>query len=113
MYAFIEGEGYLDLAQQLINIVYRSVAVQGLLPDHMPVSKWCHELETETRKKLVAQLNDIIMEVNTIGMTTDIWAEDYHQLSYMPNNCHFVTGAFKLIKKQQTDNKCVPTGGGK
>jgi len=95
----IEGEGFIELAQQLINIgaTYGSVAVQDVLPDSTTVSKRCLELAIEKRAKLVEQLNDTLSEVNSIGMTTDIWTEDYHKLSYLTITCHFVTRSFKMI----------------
>ncbi|CAM4554540.1 unnamed protein product [Leuciscus chuanchicus] len=95
----IEGGGFIELAQQLINVgaTYGSVAAQDVLPDPTTVSKRCRELATEKRTKLVEQLNDILTEVNSIGMTTDIWTEDYHKLSYLTITCHFVTGTFKMI----------------
>ncbi|KAL0174601.1 hypothetical protein M9458_030569 [Cirrhinus mrigala] len=95
----IKGGGFVELAQQLINVgaTYGSVAAQDVLPDPTTVSKRCRELATEKRKKLVEQLNDVLTEVNSIGMTTDIWTEDYHKLSYMTITCHFVTRTFKMI----------------
>ncbi|KAL0162267.1 hypothetical protein M9458_041663 [Cirrhinus mrigala] len=95
----IEGGGFVELAQQLINVgaTYGSVAAQDVLPDPTTVSKRCRELATEKRKKLVEQLNDVLTEVNSIGMTTNIWTEDYHKLSYMTITCHFVTQTFKMI----------------
>ena len=48
----IEGEGFRELAQQLINVgaVYGPVAAQDVLLDPTTVSKRCHELATEKRK---------------------------------------------------------------
>jgi len=45
----IEGGGFIELAQQLINIgaTYGSVAAQDVLPDPTTVSKPCHELALE------------------------------------------------------------------
>lgn len=89
------------MAQQLIHVgaVYGPVAAQDVLPDPTTVSKRCHEMAKEERKRLVAQLNE---EVKTIGMTTDIWTEDYHKLSYMAITCHFLTRTFKLVSKVLT-----------
>ena len=100
----IEGEGFRELAQQLIHVgaVYGPVAAQDVLPDPTTVSKRCHEMAKEERKRLVAQLNEINEEVKTIGMTTDIWTEDFHKLSYMAITCHFVTRTFKLVSKVLT-----------
>lgn len=94
----IEGRGFVELAQQLINVgaTYGSVAAQDVLPDPTTISRRCHSLATEKRANLVQQLNGILAEVNSIGMTTDIWTEDYHKLSYMTITCHFVTRAFEL-----------------
>ncbi|KAG1946559.1 rho guanine nucleotide exchange factor [Pimephales promelas] len=62
------GEGFIELAQQLINIgaTYGSVAAQDVLPDPTTVSKRCRELAIEKRAKLVEQLNDTLSEVNSM-----------------------------------------------
>ncbi|KAK7130430.1 hypothetical protein R3I93_019921 [Phoxinus phoxinus] len=95
----IEGAGFIELAQQLIQIgaTYGSVTAQDILPDPTTVSKRYRELAIEKRTKLIEQLNYTLTEVNSIGMTTDIWTEDYHKLSYLTITCHFVTRSFKMI----------------
>ena len=57
----IEGEGFRELAQQLIHVgtVYGLVAAQHVLLDPTTMSKRCHEMAKEERKRLVAQLNEI------------------------------------------------------
>ncbi len=55
----IPEEGFVELAQELINIgaAYGPVSAKDILPDPTSVSRRCYELATETCKQLIEQLN--------------------------------------------------------
>ena len=100
----IEGEGFEELAQELIHIgaTYGHISAKDVLPDRTTVSNRTNVLAVEKRKQLIEALKDVLCEVNTIGMTTDMWTEDYHKTSYMSITCHFITSEFELIGKVLT-----------
>ena len=100
----VAGDGFLELAQELIDIgvKYGHVSAKDVMPDRTTVSKRCHDLTTEKRQQLIQQLNGVLSEVNHVGMTTDMWTEDYHKHSYMAITCHFITKSFELIGKVLT-----------
>ncbi len=55
----------------------------------------CQEKATTKREAIVAEIKEVIRSVN-VGMTTDMWTDDYRKVSYMAITCHFKTADFKL-----------------
>lgn len=97
-FATIEGEGFLELAQELINVgaTYGRVKVEDVLPDVTMVSKHTATETEHDRKVLVKEISDIISAGLNVSMTTDMWSDSFRQASYTSVTCHYVTEDFQL-----------------
>ncbi len=93
----VAGGGFIKLAQELINIgaAYGRLSAKKLLPDPTTISRRCQEKATTIRKAIVAEIKEVIRSVN-VGMTTDMWTDDYRKVSYMAITCHLCNGRFQV-----------------
>ena len=68
----VAGEGFIGLAQELINIgaTYGRLPAANVLPDPTTVSRHCHKKATEKREELVAEIKEVMTQIQ-VGMTTD------------------------------------------
>ncbi len=71
------------------------MSAKKLLPDPKTISRRCQEKATTKRKAIVAEIQEMIHSDN-VGMTTDMWTDDYRKVSYMAITCHFIMADFKL-----------------
>ena len=96
----VAGLGFQKLAQELINTgaTYGRVSAQTLLPDPTTVSRNCHKKATEKRDTLVGEIKEVMSEIQ-VGMTTDMWTDDYRKVSYMTITCHYVMPDFQIKSK--------------
>ena len=99
----VSGQGFQELAQELVNIgaTYGRVSAQSILPHHSTVSKACIVKAEEKREVLVQTLKDALKN-GDVGMSTDMWTDDYKKISYIAITCHYVTDDFALVGKTLT-----------
>lgn len=76
--------GFIKLAQELINVgaAYGRLSAEKLLPDPTTISGRCQEKAKTKRDAIVAEIKEVMCSVN-VGMTTDMWTDDYRKVSYM------------------------------
>lgn len=93
----VAGPGFTKLAQELINIgaTHGRLSAEKVLPDPTTISRRCLDMAATQREKLVAEIKEVLCSVN-VGMTTDMWTDDYRKVSYMAITCHFVTPDYQL-----------------
>lgn len=46
--------------------------------------------QQQKREAIVAEIKEVMHSVN-VGMTTDMWTDDYRKVCYMAITCHFIT----------------------
>ncbi|CAL9699746.1 unnamed protein product [Knipowitschia caucasica] len=99
----VSGEGFQALAQELINIgaSYGRIAASSVLPHHGTISKACLEKAEMKREQLVSELKQTLAS-GDIGMSTDMWTDDYRKMSYIAITCHFINSDFLLVGKTLT-----------
>ncbi|MGH0121383.1 UNVERIFIED_CONTAM: hypothetical protein FKN15_005531 [Acipenser sinensis] len=94
----ISGEGFVKLAQEFINMgaTYGRVSAGSVL--------LCYRIQEQfqggvvmlqKKKQLISQISDILKDVS-MGMTTDMWTDDYRKIHYMLMTCHYITPDFKV-----------------
>uniref|UniRef100_H2ZY74 Hermes trasposase DNA-binding domain-containing protein n=1 Tax=Latimeria chalumnae TaxID=7897 RepID=H2ZY74_LATCH len=94
----VSGKGFIELAQELINVgaTYGRVSASSVLPHPSTISRRCRDIAEQKRKELIPQINDILLSDVSVGMTTDMWTDDYRKIHYMAVTCHYVTPDFKF-----------------
>ncbi|CAL9694246.1 unnamed protein product [Knipowitschia caucasica] len=99
----VSGEGFQALAQELINIgaSYGRIAASSVLPHHGTISKACLEKAEMKREQLVSELKQTLAS-GDIGMSTDMWTDDYRKMSYIAITCQFINSDFLLVGKTLT-----------
>uniref|UniRef100_H3AVU8 HAT C-terminal dimerisation domain-containing protein n=1 Tax=Latimeria chalumnae TaxID=7897 RepID=H3AVU8_LATCH len=94
----VSGKGFIELVQELINVgaTYGRVSAgSSVLPHPSTISRRCRDIAEQKRKELISQI-DILLSDVSVGMTTDMWTDDYRKIHYMAVTCHSVTPDFKL-----------------
>uniref|UniRef100_W5MVB0 HAT C-terminal dimerisation domain-containing protein n=1 Tax=Lepisosteus oculatus TaxID=7918 RepID=W5MVB0_LEPOC len=94
----IAGKGFIDLAQELINVgaIHCRVPVECVLPNPTTISRKCKEIATTLRQDVLRQISGIMSDIN-VGMTTDVWTDDNLIIT-----CHFITPEYKLKSRVLT-----------
>ncbi|CAM4672842.1 unnamed protein product [Leuciscus chuanchicus] len=101
---FVQGDGFLELAQELINVgaTRGRVAASSVLPSPNTVATHCRNLAEEKREELAKQVKEILNKGGKVGMSTDMWTDDFRKIHYLSITCHYVTEDFELIGKNLT-----------
>lgn len=104
---FVQGEGFLELAQELINVgaTHGRVAASSVLPSPNRVATHCRDLAEEKREEFAKQVKEILNKGGKVGMSTDMWTDDFKKIHYLSITCHYVTEDFELIGKNLTTAK--------
>lgn len=99
----VNGEGFEELAQELINVeaVCGRVPVNSVIPRHVTIAKRCTDMAEEKMEALVQKLKTLLKN-GTVAMTTDMWTEDYRKISYLTITCHFISEDMELVNKTLT-----------
>ncbi len=99
----VAGRGFVDLAQDLINVgaTYGRVSAESVLPDPTTISRRCKEAAASKRQTVVKEISDILCDIN-VGMTTDMWTDDYRKNSFLTITCHYITPDFLLRSRVLT-----------
>lgn len=100
-YKAIEGEGMIDLLHTIWNLgeKYGSVArneLTEILPCATTVSRQVRKLAKEKKEDLTRRLSSIFSKSLFIGITCDIWQDDYKHLSYLAITSHFYGNQMSL-----------------
>ncbi|CAM4571232.1 unnamed protein product [Leuciscus chuanchicus] len=112
----VAGRGFINLAQDLINVgaAYGRVSVYSVLPDPTTISRRCKETAASKRQALVKEISEIMSDIS-VGMTTDMWTDDYRKISFLTITCHYITPDFLLRSRVLTTAMFPPeeakTGG--
>lgn len=104
----VTGVGFRELAQEFINVgaTYGRISASDVLPDPTTISRRCKIMASERRGGTVEEIKEVMSLIN-IGMTTDMWTDDFRKMSYMAITCHYVTPTFELRSKLLTTT-CFP-----
>lgn len=98
-FAVVGGEGFVQLAQALINVgvKYGQVQAQDVPPHRTTISRHTDEMAAKLKADIVKP--DIERCVNVWGgaITTDMWTDIYTQTSYISVTCHYITPTWDLI----------------
>lgn len=97
----IEGEGFLELAQSLINVGvrYGQVKAADVLPDRTTVSNYIAKRAKEMKETVV--IPHIKKHLNKWGggVTTDMWTECHTQTPYITVTVHYITDDWQLVAR--------------
>lgn len=52
-------------------------------------------MPTMKRQNMVKDISEIMPDIN-VGMTTDMWTDDYCKISYLTNTYHYITPEYQL-----------------
>lgn len=80
----IVGVSFRELAQELINVsaTYGHISANEVLPDPTTIAQRCKIMASERRGETVQKIKEVMSLIN-IGMTTDMWTDDFRKTSYM------------------------------
>ena len=97
----VEGEGFKLLAQELIDVgaTYGKVPASAVIPCANTVTNHCKTSAGEKREAFTTQIKAHLKNGGTVGMTTDMWTDDYRKIHYLAITCHFIGEDFKLVGK--------------
>ncbi|GLV33484.1 hypothetical protein CBL_20219, partial [Carabus blaptoides fortunei] len=111
----IAGEGFLEIAQCLIDIGSRSgrVDAKELLPDPTTVSRNLKTMASEVKTKLIPELKLNLSEA--VGAATlDMWTDDYRKIEYLCLTIHYIEKTWCLRERvlctTQWDSSLKKTG---
>lgn len=81
---FVQGEGFVELAQEFINIgaKYGEVDVASVLPHPTTISRHIKEIADQIRNEIIPKIKDAISE-KQCAMTCDLWTDNYRRLHYL------------------------------
>ena len=101
---FVQGDGVLELAQELINFgaTHGRIAASSVRPSPNTVATHCRDLAEEKREEFAKQVKEILNKGGKVGMSTDMWTVDFRKIHYLSITCHYVTEDFELIGKNLT-----------
>ncbi|CAM4510634.1 unnamed protein product [Leuciscus chuanchicus] len=90
--------------KELINVgaTHGRVAASSVLPSPNTVATHCRNLAEEKREELAKQVKEILIKGGKVGMSTDMWTDDFRKIHYLSITCHYVTEDFELIGKNLT-----------
>ncbi len=77
------------------------VSAESVLPDPTTISRRCKEAAASKRQTVVKEILDILCDIN-VGMTTDMWTDDYRKNSFLTITCHYITPDFLLRSRVLT-----------
>jgi hypothetical protein len=94
----VNGEGFLQLAQALINVgvKYGQVQATDVIPHRTTVSIHVSDLALQLKSDVVIPQIQNFVNVWGGGLTTDMWSDPYTQTSYI---CHYVNDEWQLIDR--------------
>lgn len=91
-FSAVDGPGFKQLAQQFINIgkKYGNVEVSDVLPSRTTVSELCAVETKQCRQDLVARINEFCNSHGILGITTDMWQEEYKKKNFVAITVHMI-----------------------
>lgn len=100
-YAALEGEGFLDFAHTIWNLGAKHGAatrdhISSILPSAVTLSRNVKKMAITKKEKMRSILSQVLNCCLFIGITCDIWMDDYRKISYMALTAHFYTESIKL-----------------
>jgi hypothetical protein len=100
-FTVVEGEGFLELAQALINVGvrYGQVNSRDILPHRTTVSNNVAKRAAELRESVVVP--DIQKNLNKWGggVTTDMWTDSQTQTPFITVTVHYITDEWVLVER--------------
>jgi hypothetical protein len=106
----VEGEGFLDLAQALINVGvrYGQVNAADVLPHRTTVSNNVAKRAAELKESVV--IPDILSYLNRWGggVTTDMWTECQTQTPFITVTVHYITDEWALVARTVATSEFDP-----
>jgi hypothetical protein len=91
-FGVVDGIGFQKMAQHFITIghKYGNVPVSTILPSRTTVAEQCRSEAATHRKLLVERVNQYIRQHGMIGVTTDMWQDDYKKKNYVSVTVHMM-----------------------
>ena len=111
-FSSVEWDGMMVLAQSLIDFgaTFGKVPACEVMPDRRKVSSYVKEWSDSERQNLLASIKTAIHNNGGIGITTDLWTENYRNQTFLSCTVHWIEAGklfqntlfcklFKLSKK--------------
>lgn len=100
-YLALEGEGMLDFAQCIWNMgaklgMKSRDEIRSALPSAVTVSRNVKKNAEKKKNEMRTILSKMITCCLFMGVTCDIWMDDYRRISYMALTIHFYTNVMNL-----------------
>ena len=94
-FSVFEGEGMKEFAQTLIDIgaKYGKVTVKEVSPSRNTIVKKVNSTALAQKSNLVASPKSAIQDNSGLGVTFDLWTDDYKKLSYLSCTKHWLEDA--------------------
>lgn len=97
----ISGDGFLRLAQSLINIgvKYGQVSASDVLPHPTTVSRRVDEVAEKLKTEIVKPEINACLKKWGGAATTDMWTETYTQCSFITVTVHYITETWNIVER--------------
>jgi len=88
-FSILDGKGMRIFCQSLVDVgaTYGKVDVNELLPSRNTVSKKLHQTAGDERRNIVKLLEKAIFDNGGIGMTVDLWIDNYKKIVFCYVQC--------------------------
>lgn len=100
-FTIVEGQGFIELAQALINVGvrYGQVKAEDVLPHRTTISNAVSKRAGQIKDNVV--IPDVTRYVNKWGggVTTDMWTECHTQTPYITVTVHYITDDWQLVAR--------------
>ena len=91
-FSAVQGSGFQHLAQTLIGIgsKYGNISAKDILPSRTTVAEVCRAETEVARAELVKVINTYVKRYGIIGVTTDMWQEEYKKKNFVAVTVHML-----------------------
>ena len=92
-FSVVEGAGFQKAAQFFVSIghKYGNIPIQSVMPSRTTVSETCRSEAVADRDILVQSVNSFIDKYGLIGVTTDMWQDNYKKKNYVAVTVHMIS----------------------
>lgn len=98
-FEIVAGDGFIELAQALINagVKYGQVSANDILPDPVTISRNLVAKYSDVKVNVVVPEIRSLFNVFGGGVTTDMWTDEYKQVSYITVTVHYLNENWDLV----------------
>lgn len=100
-FSIVKGEGFMALAQALINVgtKHGQVSASDVIPDPTTISRHIDEEAERVKNDIVIPAMKNLVNVSGAGLTTDMWTDSYTLTPYITVTCHYIDQNWVLINR--------------